>query len=282
MDDDELQRIYTWVDEVPLSRPKRNIARDFADGVLTAEIVHHYFPRIVEVHNYPSANSYAQKMYNWNTLNQKVFRKMGFQVSKSDLEGVCNCAPGVVERVLRNLHNQIEKIQEVGSLPVPKSRGPKQRSPPAVKSAEPVTVAPPAGRREKPAAAPHHPEQRGGNRGVSNRHLPNEKEDPYAPPTKVQGRPPAVPSQPQSHYQPARMSTDDLPAVAPVAAYHVPQRDVDTEILVEKEQTIQELRETVDILETKIRKLEQLVKLKDTKISSLQSKLNIAQSSGMH
>ena len=72
MDDDELQRIYTWVDEVPLSRPKRNIARDFADGVLTAEIVHHYFPRIVEVHNYPSANSYAQKMYNWQTLNARV------------------------------------------------------------------------------------------------------------------------------------------------------------------------------------------------------------------
>jgi hypothetical protein len=31
-DDEELQRIYTWVDEVPLSRPKRNITRDFSDG----------------------------------------------------------------------------------------------------------------------------------------------------------------------------------------------------------------------------------------------------------
>ena len=34
LDDEELQRIYQWVDEVPLSRPKRNIARDFSDGVL--------------------------------------------------------------------------------------------------------------------------------------------------------------------------------------------------------------------------------------------------------
>eukprot|EP00965_Chrysotila_dentata_P233846 6199833-Pleurochrysis_carterae.AAC.2 len=65
MDDEELQRIYTWVDEVPLSRPKRNIARDFADGVLTAEMVAHYFPKLVEMHNYPAANSYAQKIYNW-------------------------------------------------------------------------------------------------------------------------------------------------------------------------------------------------------------------------
>ena len=39
MDDDDLQRVYQWVDEIPLSRPKRNIARDFfADGVPTAEI----------------------------------------------------------------------------------------------------------------------------------------------------------------------------------------------------------------------------------------------------
>ena len=32
--DEQLQRLYTWVDEIPLSRPKRNIARDFADGRL--------------------------------------------------------------------------------------------------------------------------------------------------------------------------------------------------------------------------------------------------------
>lgn len=27
-----MQMIYNWVDEIPLSRPKRNIARDFSDG----------------------------------------------------------------------------------------------------------------------------------------------------------------------------------------------------------------------------------------------------------
>ena len=32
LDDETLQTIYTWVDEVPLSRPKRNINRDFSDG----------------------------------------------------------------------------------------------------------------------------------------------------------------------------------------------------------------------------------------------------------
>ena len=45
------------------------------------------------------------------------------------------------------------------------------------------------------------------------------------------------------------------------------------ELLAEKDQSIQELRETVDILEIKISKLEQLVRLKDSKIATLQAKL---------
>ena len=74
--DEQLQKVYVWVDEVPLSRPKRNIARDFSDGVLAAELVAHYFPRLVELHNYSPANSQQQKMYNWKTLNNKVFKKV--------------------------------------------------------------------------------------------------------------------------------------------------------------------------------------------------------------
>ena len=98
-----------WVDEVPLSRLKRNIARDFADGVLTAEIVHHYFPRIVEVHNYPSANSYAQKMYNWQTLNARVFKKIGWQLRQEELDAICSCQMQAVERMLKQLQVRLSK-----------------------------------------------------------------------------------------------------------------------------------------------------------------------------
>jgi hypothetical protein len=31
LDEEEMQMVYNWVDEIPLSRPKRNIARDFSD-----------------------------------------------------------------------------------------------------------------------------------------------------------------------------------------------------------------------------------------------------------
>ncbi len=45
------------------------------------------------------------------------------------------------------------------------------------------------------------------------------------------------------------------------------------ELLAEKDQTIQELRETIEIMELKIGKLEQLVRLKDNKIQTLTTKL---------
>lgn len=70
LSEEELNQVYNWVDEIPLSRPKKNIARDFSDGVLLAEIVHHFVPKYVEIHNYSAANSTTQKLYNWNTLNR--------------------------------------------------------------------------------------------------------------------------------------------------------------------------------------------------------------------
>jgi len=30
--EDEAHEVYTWIDEIPLSRPKKNINRDFSDG----------------------------------------------------------------------------------------------------------------------------------------------------------------------------------------------------------------------------------------------------------
>ena len=66
--EDELTEVYDWVDEFALTRPKRNIARDFSDAVLAAEIVHAFIPKLVEMHNYPGMNSRAKKIYNWNTF----------------------------------------------------------------------------------------------------------------------------------------------------------------------------------------------------------------------
>ena len=89
--------MYNWVDEIPLSRPKRNISRDFSDGVLLAEIVKHFIPKLIDLHNYSAAHSVSQKTYNWNTLNVKVLKKIGLTLSKKDIENIVNMVPDAIE-----------------------------------------------------------------------------------------------------------------------------------------------------------------------------------------
>eukprot|EP00330_Aristerostoma_sp_ATCC50986_P003382 CAMPEP_0114593224 /NCGR_PEP_ID=MMETSP0125-20121206/14855_1 /TAXON_ID=485358 ORGANISM="Aristerostoma sp., Strain ATCC 50986" /NCGR_SAMPLE_ID=MMETSP0125 /ASSEMBLY_ACC=CAM_ASM_000245 /LENGTH=78 /DNA_ID=CAMNT_0001792263 /DNA_START=360 /DNA_END=596 /DNA_ORIENTATION=- len=54
------------------------------------------------------------------------------------------------------------------------------------------------------------------------------------------------------------------------------QHMMGSDLLLAKDQTIQELKETIEILELKVKKLEQLAHLKDSKIHSLQSKMSQA------
>ena len=114
VNEDDLQGLYEWVDEIPLSRPKRNIARDFSDGVMMAEVLKHYYPNLVELHNYPKAHSMKQKQTNWNTLNEKVLNKLGYQVKDQDIQSVISCEPGALESVLKKVKEVvIEKKRQV-------------------------------------------------------------------------------------------------------------------------------------------------------------------------
>ena len=45
--DEQLRAIYAWIDAIPLSRPKRNISRDFSDGVMLAEVLLYIFTFIL-------------------------------------------------------------------------------------------------------------------------------------------------------------------------------------------------------------------------------------------
>lgn len=72
LSDEQLQELYAWIDDIPLSRQKKNITRDFSDGVLTAEVVHHFVPRLVDLHNYSPANATQLKADNWRALNSKL------------------------------------------------------------------------------------------------------------------------------------------------------------------------------------------------------------------
>jgi hypothetical protein len=212
--EEDVQRIYNWIDEIPLSRPKRSISRDFADGLLAAEVCHYFFPGKVDLHNYSAANSLDQKRYNWNTINVKVLKKLGYMVHPSDIERTVKAEPGAVERVLAQLMTFLQE------------------------KARDISVNEALGEKSRPVSPPQRQHDIRVNDGAQRE-----------PEKAGQGR--------NNERDAARMLSE-----------------VDTEILVEKEHTIHELRETVMIMSEKIRKLEQLVRIKDTKIESLNSKID--------
>ena len=142
MKEEELQALYAWIDEIPLSRQKKNITRDFSDGVMAAEVVHHFIPKQVDVHNYSPANATQQKLENWRTLNSesmihslvkaiieyrcafdrphthththtgKVFSRLNFSIPDDLLQGAASSRPGVVEFILSTLRVKTEKFLE--------------------------------------------------------------------------------------------------------------------------------------------------------------------------
>ncbi|XP_029377662.1 sperm flagellar protein 1 [Echeneis naucrates] len=112
LNEEELQDLYAWIDKIPLSRPKRHITRDFSDGVMAAEVVKHFFPKLVDLHNYIPANSTAQKLSNWNLLNRKVFSKLNFHVPEETVKRIVLNTAGVIEPVLSALREKIEKKLE--------------------------------------------------------------------------------------------------------------------------------------------------------------------------
>lgn len=113
LDEQELESLYAWVDSIPLSRPKRNISRDFSDGVCVAEVIKHFFPNdgLVDLHNYTMANNTQKKKENWYLLNRKVFSKMNFELAEEVIEDLVGCKPGMIEKVLLMLQVKIRRAE---------------------------------------------------------------------------------------------------------------------------------------------------------------------------
>ncbi len=91
------------IDTIGLSKPKKNITRDFSDGLLIAEIIHHYHPQLVELHNYINSSNHETKKANWELLKRKVFKKIGFSPSEELVQEVIDCQCLAVETLLISL-----------------------------------------------------------------------------------------------------------------------------------------------------------------------------------
>ena len=107
-EENELMYIYEWVDSIELSRPKKNIARDFSDGVLLAEIMKSYLPRLVDLHNYPSCSNTKHKESNWNVLNNKVLKRLGIKLTKKEINDIIKCEHLAIEHLLQRLYGVLQ------------------------------------------------------------------------------------------------------------------------------------------------------------------------------
>mmetsp|Transcript_904 Transcript_904/g.2104 ORF Transcript_904/g.2104 Transcript_904/m.2104 type:complete len:241 (+) Transcript_904:344-1066(+) len=230
LSDEQLQDLYTWVDQVPLTRQKRNIARDFSDGVLFAEVIMHYHPKLIDLHNYSPANGLTQKMYNWETLQKRVFRKLKLTVTKDELQAVAECKPMHVERLLLKLRPKLAAYK--ADVPVRRQGGSDAGSV-ASSSYGRASMA----MMKNPAA--FHDAARNSSRR-------DEEDDEYSRPAYMSGTP-------RGGGIGGGIKGGDLRA-----------------LLEEKDQTIAELQDTVSILELKVKKMDELIKLKDRKIAALQ------------
>ena len=233
LSDEDLHELYLWVDDIPLSRPKRNIARDFSDGVCVAETVKYYFPKLVELHNYTAAHSIQQKIANWNTLNARVFRKLHFEVPMEEIRDITSAVPGSVERFLRALRTKISQVRARQAELSPRDYilNQQQHSAPR-ESSRPQSANPPMSARtvEKNQNQALH-----SDRVVAAAYTGSHSH----------GGAGAAASNGQSLRQ----------------------------LLDEKDRAIYELKETVALLNEKVAKLEELARVKDSKINSYKQRL---------
>ncbi|KAG7209305.1 hypothetical protein KM043_015416 [Ampulex compressa] len=108
-DGENLDEIYAWIDQITFSKPKKNIARDFSDGVFMAELLKRYYPKHIDVHNYIPGNSIAKKVDNWAMLNRKVLSKLDMKLEKDVINQLANSQPGIIEKILSDLRVRILK-----------------------------------------------------------------------------------------------------------------------------------------------------------------------------
>ena len=112
--EEQLEEVLEWIDSMTFSRATRNLGRDFSDGVLMAEVLKHQFPNLVHLHNYQPANSSAAKYVNWKTLNEKVLKKIGFQIHRNDIEMIISNIPESIEKVLFLVYSKILQHKRMG------------------------------------------------------------------------------------------------------------------------------------------------------------------------
>ncbi|XP_059151404.1 sperm flagellar protein 1-like isoform X2 [Physella acuta] len=255
LDEAELEELYSWVDKIPLSRPKRNIARDFSDGVMIAELIKHFLPHIVSLHNYTPGNATKMKLDNWRLLNRKVFNKLNFQLTEDLIRELCLGKQGLIERFLMHVRAKIERAM----WDMQKDAGDR------TEVAHHQTKASVRLTNTKPPKSKHVDDKPEADQNINmqnNTYSHIERNNYRTEVSPGRTKPVAAPP-PKGHVK--IKQSDDL---VPKAIYE------------EREQECLAKEETIQILQAKIRRLEHLLHLKDVRIEELQGRLESIRPTG--
>ncbi|XP_062569267.1 sperm flagellar protein 1-like isoform X3 [Saccostrea cucullata] len=256
-DDAELEELYAWVDSIPLSRPKKNISRDFSDGVLVAEIIHNKFPTLVDLHNYSTANSTDKKLLNWKVLNRKVLSKLNFTLGDDVIGDIIMAKPGVIEKFLMMLRRKLERAEwELTKQPLQSTHRAKGgRRPESDKPEADQYMAVPGRGVEKKSQNP--------TKGGGNVMLHAESKEVIT--LESLARPDYYPDPPrQKTLGSNKLEGDNVPRI----------------LFEEKVQESLTKEETIQILQAKIKRMEHLIHLKDVRIDDLQNRVETMRPTG--
>lgn len=84
--------------------------------VLLAELLKQIYPKLVELHNYSSRNSFILKLNNWITINRKILQKLDLNQSIETLERLCKASPGAIELLLCQIKTKYDREKETRKL----------------------------------------------------------------------------------------------------------------------------------------------------------------------
>lgn len=100
--------ILAWLETIPLTRPVRNFATNFADGTLVAEIIAYFFPEYIDLDLFRTARNMSQRTKNWRLLNSNVLPKLSLHAPGTVVHDITNGDQRATELFLLHLREKIE------------------------------------------------------------------------------------------------------------------------------------------------------------------------------
>lgn len=103
-------QVYNWIDSIKFSKPKKNLTRDFSDGVNFVELLHKSFkPSPIEIHTISRTYNKEQKFANWKEIQTKLNKKSIIKISDSEIRDIVDMKPYAIETLLESIFNYVSE-----------------------------------------------------------------------------------------------------------------------------------------------------------------------------